>query len=165
MTVHAGAPDKSVPKEKIRRTPFAEWLVTTRQERGWSQDDVAAHANADLTQGYVSSLERDVRRPSRDMVRTIAKALYAGEECEAAEYARFEARAMEAAGYLAESSGEPSESLQSAIYDYVKRTGRYDNLRPNLTPEEFDRLLYGASLAVAGYLDGYLDRSQSAERR
>lgn len=102
---------------KQGRSKFAIWIIERREELGWTQDDVVAHADSDLTQGYISSLERDVRKPSRDMVKLLARTLYSGEVD--LPYARFEARAMEAAGFQPDASDEAPDDEERRRMEMV----------------------------------------------
>lgn len=99
------------------RSDFALWIIQRRNERGWSQDNLAGRTDSTMSQGYVSSLERDARKPSRDMVRTIVKAFYDGSDPKT--YANFEAEAMRAAGFMPELTAENQNSyppkLQQAL--------------------------------------------------
>jgi transcriptional regulator with XRE-family HTH domain len=52
---------------------FAENLKGARRAKGWSQEELAHHADIDRT--YVSSLERGVYAASIDMIEQLANAL------------------------------------------------------------------------------------------
>jgi transcriptional regulator with XRE-family HTH domain len=54
------------------RDVFAANMVKLREQKKWSQEELAAHAEIDRT--YVSSLERGIYGASLDMVEKIAKA-------------------------------------------------------------------------------------------
>ena len=57
----------------IASNDFGVWLRQARKARGWTMETLAV--SADITQPYVSGLERGIRQPSRDMVERLARAL------------------------------------------------------------------------------------------
>lgn len=55
------------------RAAFGARVRELRQERGWSQEGFAHHANLDRT--YVSGIERGTRNPTLDIIYRLAEAL------------------------------------------------------------------------------------------
>ena len=55
------------------RTRLGRNVKKLREEKGWSQEGLADHANLHRT--YISGIERGVRNPTIDIVQVIATAL------------------------------------------------------------------------------------------
>lgn len=115
------------PSRKSEPTEFGEWLRSARNARGWTGEALADEAGT--SSANISNLERGIRNPSRDMVKSITKALFDGED--ETEYARFEARGLRAAGFASDIPDDPTDWMED-----VSREAGFDNFRTMFTPEE-----------------------------
>lgn len=141
------------PSRTSEAGSFGKWLREQRRAKGWTGEQLAEAAGT--ASGVISNLERGLRRPSRDMVGRLATALFGDPASDPDGYAAFEAVAIRAAW----PTGEPSDPLQPAIYDYLRRVKGFDP-KTDYTEEQLDDLRHIADVMIAGWLDGI-----RAERR
>lgn len=60
-------------EQRAHRRAFGEAVRRLRQEKGWTQEDLAEHA--DLHRSYVAAIETGHRNPTLDVITKIAAGL------------------------------------------------------------------------------------------
>ena len=87
---------------------FMIWLRSTRKAKGWTMEALADAT--EITQPFVSGLERGIRNPSRDMVTRLAAALSGPDADEHMANALLNA-GLRAAGFAGTDDYGPIETL------------------------------------------------------
>jgi transcriptional regulator with XRE-family HTH domain len=68
-------PDQSLTYEqRAHRRAFGSSVARLRREKGWTQEDLAEHA--DVHRSYLAAIETGLRNPSLDVIVKIANGLH-----------------------------------------------------------------------------------------
>ena len=113
---------------------FSGWLNQEREKRGLTMQAVADRA--DITQPFVSSLERDIRNPSREMVERLARAL-CQEDGDAGHFQRVLSAGLRAAGFASEGDDQSIPIEYEPVMDEL-RSASYDG--SGLAPDDVDEI-------------------------
>lgn len=136
---------------------FADWLASARADRGLSQEDLAERA--EISQEYLSLLERGNRKPSSKVVRKLAVVLIL-EDTEEADALQFLDRGLIAAGHAPQSRlpnyADPLETITREL--------GYDS--EEFSDEEKRQMRAGLDSLVIGFVEkDRRERQKQSQRK